>query len=68
MLIESHAMWTGITESQDFLELPAGLDLDVEERAWFATGGDDSGKTFPEYLIDKGAKRVNVERWNIRYQ
>ena len=68
MVIESHAMWTGTTETQDFLELPAALDLDAEERAWFASGGDTSGKTFAEFLIDKGAKRANVEKWSIRYQ
>ncbi len=66
--IESSEMWTGITATQDFLELPAGLDLDTEENAWFATGGDTSGKTFAEYLIGKGAKRLDVERWGIRYQ
>ena len=65
--IESSEMWTGNIATQDFLEVPAGLDLDTEEKAWFASGGDTSGKTFAEYLIGRGAKRLDVERWDIRY-
>ncbi len=62
------AMWTGATESVDYLEIPRSMDLDAEEKAWFAQGGDSSGITFVQYLVARGAKPVNVETWHIRYQ
>lgn len=68
VVIESYAQWTGNTESQEFYEVPARLDLDAEEKTWFAQGGDTSGMTFGQYLQTKGAKPALVDKWVIRYQ
>jgi hypothetical protein len=66
--IQSIAQWTGAIDKQDFLDLPPTLDLASEEAAWFASGGDSSGKSFAEYLISKGATLLTPEVWTINYQ
>ena len=67
-IIQSTAQWTGAIEKQDFLDLPPTLDLASEEAAWFASGGDSSGKSFAEHLISKGATLLAPEVWTINYQ
>jgi ADP-ribosyl-[dinitrogen reductase] hydrolase len=52
---------------QAYLEIPAGMDIAQEEKAWFAAGGDASGKNFATYLIAQGAKQLSVETWRIGY-
>jgi hypothetical protein len=68
LVVQSPAMWTGIVDKQDYLQIPASMDVSKEEQAWFASGGDSSGKSFAQYLISQGATPVAVEVWNINYQ
>jgi ADP-ribosyl-[dinitrogen reductase] hydrolase len=67
LVVQSPEQWTGAINGQAFLEIPASLDVKKEEDDWFAAGGDTSGKTFVEHLIAQGAKRLDVEVWNINY-
>ncbi len=57
----------GPIEKQDYLQIPADMDVAKEEKAWFAGGGDSSGKSFAEYLISQGAVTLDVEIWSINY-
>jgi ADP-ribosyl-[dinitrogen reductase] hydrolase len=68
LVVQSPEQWTGAINSQAFLEIPAALDVQKEENAWFAAGGDTSGKSFVEHLLAQGATRLTVEVWNINYQ
>lgn len=67
VVIQTDAMWTGRIEEQDFLVMPESLDMDKEEKDWFASGGDTSGKTFVEYLLSRGVVKFEPEIWTIRY-
>ncbi|MDR3613774.1 MAG: ADP-ribosylglycohydrolase family protein [Candidatus Obscuribacterales bacterium] len=68
LVVQSPEQWTGAINSQSFLEIPTALDVQKEENAWFAAGGDSSGKSFVEHLLALGATRLTVEVWNINYQ
>jgi len=68
LVVQSPEQWTGVVDKQDFLEIPAGMDVAKEEQTWFASGGDSSGKSFAEFLIAQGATRLSPEIWNINYQ
>jgi hypothetical protein len=67
VVVQAPEQWTGAINDQSFLEIPANMDVAKEETAWFASGGDSSGKTFAQYLISQGATLLTVEVWNINY-
>lgn len=69
LMVETMDEWTGVVqpENRHFLEIPANMDVDREEVQWFALGGDQHSR-FHDYLVSRGAKKVVVERWSIRYQ
>lgn len=67
LVVQAPEMWTGAILHQDYLEIPGTMDVAQEEQAWFAAGGDNSGK-FADYLIARGAVRLAPEIWNINYQ
>lgn len=68
LVVQSPEQWTGYVSEQTFLEIPANMDVPREEQAWFASGGDSSGKSFADYLISQGAVKVAAEIWSINYQ
>ncbi len=67
LVVQSPEQWTGNVDKQDFLAIPSTMDVAQEEAAWFASGGDSSGKSFAEYLIAQGATRLTPEIWSINY-
>lgn len=67
-VVQSIEQWTGAIQHQDFLLLPDSMDIAREESDWFAAGGDSSGKSFADYLVGKGAVRVDAQFWTINYQ
>jgi hypothetical protein len=60
--------WVGTEDTFGYIEIPDGLvlDLQVEEEQWFAAGGD-SHMPFIDYLVTKGAKKVEGEEHCIGY-
>ncbi len=68
LVVQALEQWTGNVDKQEFLEIPATMDVAQEEAAWFASGGDSSGKSFAEYLVSQGAKALSAEVWTINYQ
>jgi hypothetical protein len=68
LIVQSPEQWTGAINEQTHLEIPATMDVAAQETAWFAQGGDSSGKTFAQYLLANGATQLVVEVWNINYQ
>lgn len=68
LVVQALEQWTGNVDKQEFLEIPATMDVAQEEAAWFASGGDSSGKSFAEYLVSRGAKALSAEVWTINYQ
>jgi len=68
LIVQSPEQWTGAINEQAFLEIPATMDVAAQETAWFAAGGDSSGKSFAQYLLANGATALAVEVWNINYQ
>ena len=65
--IQSIAQWTGAIEEQEYLVVPAHMDIPHEEEIWFSAGGG-LPKDFVVHLIARGAIKLSVETWTIRYQ
>ena len=61
--------WTGVIDLNhvSFLEVSNTLNLADEEKDWFASGADSSGKSFAEYLESRGAKKIAMGFWMINY-
>lgn len=67
LVVQTDEMWTGALAEQEFLQIPDTLDIGKEEQNWFAQGGG-ALQDFVNYLITKGAQKIDVEIWTIRYQ
>jgi hypothetical protein len=67
-VVQCLEQWTGVIEKQEFLLVPDLLDMAKEEAAWFAAGGDSSGKSFADHLVGCGATRLDAQFWTINYQ
>jgi len=67
VVVQCSAQWTGAIEEQIFLDVPANVNLQKEEKAWFAAGGG-TPRDFVNALIAKcGATQLSVEIWDINY-
>lgn len=67
VVMQDIAQWIGSIEEQEYLEVPDTMDISQEEGAWFTSGGGTL-QNFVAYLIGRGAKKISVEIWTIRYQ
>ena len=69
IMIFALEQWTGVIDLDQvsFLDVPDSMDIAKEERDWFASGGDSSGKSFAEYLESRGAKKIAMGFWMINY-
>lgn len=68
LVLEDIAEWTGAIQEQAYLEIPPTMDMETEEKNWFANGGGTL-QDFVSYLKTRGAKELtNVETWTINYQ
>lgn len=66
VILQNIAQWTGSIEEQEYLHVPDAMDIDREEGQWFNAGGGTL-QDFVGYLIARGAIKVPVETWVIRY-
>lgn len=64
--IYSLEQWTGVEDVQGYVRLPKGMDLRIEEGLWFSKGGD-CYMPFLEYLLTRGAKKVEISDHCISY-
>ena len=66
------AQWNG-TQEGEFVLVPDTMDLEKEQKAWFAAGAG-SVKNFVDHLVGRGARRLDdttdpkMEQFVIAYQ
>lgn len=66
VVLQNIGQWIGNIEEQEYLDIPDAMDMDVEEKKWFVTGGGTL-QDFVAHLIANGAVKLSIETWVIRY-
>lgn len=66
VILQNIAQWTGSIEEQEYLNIPDIMDMDHEEKIWFAAGGGRL-QDFVAHLVARGATKLSLETWVIGY-